>query len=108
MSERPNQFLGLPIFEDPGARTTDPDTSHLAAERAKESAPAQRKRIVEALRTHGPQTADGLDELICWRPTTAGRRLGELRTAEVVEMTAYKAMTRSGRQARIWKLRNPR
>ncbi len=106
MSLTQSPTAGLPLFKPPGARQSDPDTSHIAAERHTEAAGAQRKKIMDTLRNEGPQTADSLDSLIGWRDTTAGRRLKELLKADLVVMTDVRADTRSGRPARVWKLKS--
>lgn len=69
---------GLPLLE-PLARRTDPETSRLAAALAKDVAHDQRQEILAYLLAH-PEgaTGDELDLALRWRPTTAGRRLGEL------------------------------
>ena len=86
----------------PRARQTDPETSHLAAVSMAEGAGAQRERILQELAT-GPWTADQIDDHIGWRPTTAGRRLSELREMGLVRMLESTGTTRSGRRARLWK-----
>lgn len=87
----------------PGARRTDPETSHLAAASMVEGAGTQRRRILRHLEI-GPMTADTLDQVIGWRITTAGRRLPELREMGRVRMLANTETTRTGRQARLWEL----
>lgn len=100
-----DNLAGLPMFEPPGSRASDPQTSHAAAESMKEPAAVQRQIIIDALACSGPQSADELDCTIGWRPTTAGRRLKELETAGLVERTEFFALTRSGRSAQVWKLK---
>ena len=85
----------------PRARTTDPDTSHEAAESMTSPAAGQRAVCLEHLRT-GPKTADRIDELEGWRATTAGRRLPELQDLGLVRMLEAKSRTRSGRNAHLW------
>lgn len=98
----------LPLFHtcgpDPRARTGDPDTSHSAAASMREGAESHRRAILDALLHGGPMTGDALDERLGWNHATANRRLPELREAGLVEMTAEKAVTRSGRFARLWRL----
>lgn len=86
----------------PAARATDPATSHAAAASMEESAVAQRDRILWWLRNSGPSTADRLDAALALRPTSAGRRLPELRDLGLVRMTERMAKTRSGRPANLW------
>ena len=102
MSERLNQFGGLPMFA-PRARNSDPDTSHAAADQAGRLADAHRAMILEALRDR-PMTGDELCARFDWPHATANRRLPELRDAGLVAMTDEKRKTRSGRAARVWRL----
>ena len=69
-----------------------------------EGAASQRAKILAFLREHGGATGDGLDEALGWRPTSAGRRLPELRELGLVTMTEEVRVTRSGRRARIWRV----
>jgi predicted transcriptional regulator len=101
-------FDGLPLFRPepppivPAARKTDPVTSHDAAASMLEAAGLQRRILVNLLRAHGPMTADELDTLADWRPTTAGRRLAECERLGVVQRTGATRPTRSGRAAEVW------
>ena len=102
MSKTLDELGGLPLFP-PKARNSDPDTSHEAAESMEGEAKAQRAQILDYLRRRGPRTADGLDFILNLRPTSAGRRLPELKEMGLVEMTAKVALTRSGRGAHVWR-----
>ena len=98
---------GLPMFEKippPLAKNEDPDTSHQAAASMKDEAKAQRRLILRELELTGPMTADALDDALDLRPTSAGRRMGELKRAGLVVMLEKKGLTRSGRKARLWAL----
>ena len=88
----------------PGARRTDPETSHLAAASMVGKIEAQQERILSRLQVFGPMTADQVDELIGWRETTAGRRLPELAEMGSVRRLETTGITRSGRQARLWEM----
>ena len=92
-----------PTGPDPRARRTDVETSHEAAASMKETADTHRQKILAALRERGPMTGDALDALFEWRHATSNRRLPELREAGLVEMTDDRAVTRSGRAARLWR-----
>ena len=96
--------LGFTIGPEPRARTTDPDTSHEAAASMFDEAESQRLRILVCLEYYGAMTADFLDEALDLRPTSAGRRLPELEEAGLVTPTGDKALTRSGRKARLWRV----
>jgi predicted transcriptional regulator len=93
-----------PLFEPvaPRARVADPSTSHDAAASMHEAAGLQRRILVNLLRAHGPMTADELDILADWRPTTAGRRLAECERLGAVQRTGATRPTRSGRAAEVW------
>ena len=70
---------GLPLFDRPRTRRTDPATSRIADQRNRKfRRKSQYGRILLALVSVPTASADQLDELIGWRETTAGRRLGEL------------------------------
>lgn len=82
---------GCPLFDPanvmrwdsqvpPLARTSDPETSHQAAASMVDEAGRQRDALAAWLVTQGPNgaTADEADPALKWRPTTAGRRFGEL------------------------------
>lgn len=90
---------------EPRARTTDPQTSHDAARSMTESADSQRQKILLRLTRLGPMTADELDHSLGLRLTSSGRRLPELLRVGWVERLPEKRLTRSGRQAHLWKAR---
>ena len=100
MSKTIDQTGGLPMWTR--ARTTDPETSHDAAESMYDEATAQREHIHQWLIVHGGMTADGLDQALGLRVTSAGRRLSELEASGEVRKTDRKDVTRSGRYATIW------
>ena len=89
----------------PGARRTDPETSHQAAASRVGKIAGQQERILSRLQVFGPMTADQLDQIIGWWVTTAGRRLPELAEMGSVRMLEKTGTTRSGRQARLWEMR---
>lgn len=92
----------IDLFSPPRARSTDPETSHEAAESMVGAAGAQRAACLEHLRTVGPSIADEIDAAMDWRPTTAGRRLSELAEAGLARITSQKRRTRSNRNAFVW------
>ena len=100
MSKTLDQLGGLPMWTQ--ARTSDPVTSHEAAESMYDEAKAQRGHIYRWLKEHGGMTADGLDQALGLRVTSAGRRLPELEAEGLVRKTERQVMTRSGRSAIIW------
>ena len=100
MSKTLDQLGGLPMWTQ--ARTSDPETSHEAAASMYDEAKAQRGHILWCLHEYGGMTADGLDQALGLRVTSAGRRLPELESEGLVRKTQRQAMTRSGRSAIIW------
>lgn len=95
-----NEILSPP----PRARTTDPDTSHMAAAEAEAGQAAQQALILDALTVEGEMTADRLDEYLGWRTSTASRRLHELRRMGKVEWLERTAPTRTGRLAHLYRV----
>jgi hypothetical protein len=100
---------GLPLFAEPVARRSDPDTSHRAADSMREGAAIHRAQIMALLRSHyDGLTGDEINDLAGWPAATAGRRLVELVRMGLVCL-AYDAnlepvtrLTRSGRQAQVY------
>lgn len=98
----------LPLFQQPvlplpRARASDPATSHAAADSMTHAAGMQRALILNALKAHGPMTADELDALLGLRPSTSGRRLIELVRDGTVAITDETRPTRSGREAQVYR-----
>lgn len=90
------------------ARVTDPLTSHEAAARVAEFAPAQHDLIVDVLKKHGALT---VHEVACFCRLSAhevGKRMGELGKlgrAQVVrgeDGTEQTRLSPAGRRARVW------
>jgi hypothetical protein len=82
------------------ARLTNPGTSLHAAEQA--NVKDQQRFVLLALEAAGPMTADEIDQYLLWRPTTAGRRMGELARLGLIRTTGEERRTRSGRMAEVW------
>lgn len=97
----------LPLFEQPPvdahARASDPQTSKAAARSISQDAMTkQHKRVLGALRTHGPKAAEEIEDIVgipIWR------RMNELQRAGLIETTGFSHKNRSGRMARIFKLK---
>lgn len=95
----------IDAFTEPRARSTDPATSH-AAGRAVDAA-GQRERIIKLMREYadlGGMTADQVDEFLGWDKSTAGRRMGELVTRELIEVTGETRKTRRAQFARVYRV----
>lgn len=83
------------------ARSTDPFTSHEAAERVVEFDRTHFDKIIRAL-NQGPGTAEDIADRCGLEMHAVGKRLSELqRQGRAVPTTAV-ALTSSGRRARIW------
>ena len=91
-------------FSDPVARTTDPDTSHLAARDAGRTAATLRQRCLEELRRAGPYglTDFELAELVGRQQTSAGKRRGELVQRGLATNSGMKRHAPSGSLAIVW------
>lgn len=88
------------------ARTTDPETSHLAAASMRSAAHTQRLAILEYLgrcADYGA-TADETDLALGWRSGRAGRRYGELVTLGLVRVASVVRKTSTGREAQVYTL----
>ena len=97
---------GLPLFDLPRTRRTDPGTSGVADRRNRTLRRTSQYGTI-LLTLVGWSTAlsaDRLDELIGWRETTVGRRLGELVELGYVSVLAEVADTRSGNPAHVYGL----
>lgn len=90
------------------ARISDPLTSHAAAARVLEFAPAQHDLIVDVLKKHGALTVHEVAVYCRLSAHEVGKRMGELGKmgrAQVVHDEAGAEVTRrtpSGRAARVW------
>ena len=97
-----------PEYLEMRARSTDPETSHVAARKV--NAEGQRGKIMDLMDSGRPVriggwTADEIDEYIGWRVTTAGRRLSELLKHDppLVEVCGER-LTRSNRLAQVYRV----
>ena len=68
-----------------------------------ETAPTRRKEIYQALRDHGPQTADELmDRLGYTDPNNVRPRLTELKHAGLIEAVDRRTSPRTGKSGAVW------
>lgn len=91
----------------PGVRWTDPQTSVMAAERAKPRAQTDRDRVLDALRNFGAMTDHELAERIRSIQTSAGKRRGELAAAGlvravVIDGVKVRRLSPSGSPCIVW------
>lgn len=84
------------------ARSSDPITSHAAADRAQRFAGSHRARILAALREHGPSTAHELERHTGLSYVQVDRRMHELVKRQEAKATTSKRQTPTGGQALVW------
>jgi predicted ArsR family transcriptional regulator len=94
------KFLGLPVFNR--ARTTDPVTSHQAADQV--TTASKHFQIIHlALIEHGPMGKDMIAQKTGLDPNAVARRLPELQKVALVELTGNTVTSKAGRKEREWK-----
>ena len=86
----------------PGARRTDPDTSHAAAAQAKDLQANHNSAILLALDAYGAAGKDAIGWLTNLSGTAVARRLTELQRAGLVRLTGRTVRSDSGRFEREW------
>lgn len=92
------------ILTEPRARATDPQTSHDAAEQAKDMPKKHHDLIVDALRCKGPMGKDGIAAHTWIDGVAVCRRLKELQRLGRIKPTGKTVSSMSGRQEREWSL----
>lgn len=94
----------LEIDFHPGARVSDPITSHLAASQAKELAARHHRLIVDVLSQHGPLGKDGIAARLRGLDGVAVcRRLAELSRGGKIVPTGSTVRSTAGRAEREWR-----
>lgn len=93
----------LEIDFHPGARASDPITSHLAASQAKELAAVQHRIIVEVLSLSGPLGKDGIAARTHLTGHAVGKRMSELERFGMAVTTGRTVPSTSGRAEREWR-----
>jgi hypothetical protein len=86
----------------PMARRTDPETSHAAAESARELATRHHHAIITALRVHGPMGKDAIARRLGLTGVMVARRLPELERQGRAMPTGRTVTSDTGRQEREW------
>ena len=95
------EFFGL----SPGARTTDPETSHLAADAHPGIRAKDRKMVLQAMAANPEGLTDyELADIVGRQQNRAGKRRGELRDAGLVEETLERRPAPSGASAIVWRI----
>lgn len=83
--------------------TTDPSTSHAAAEAAADLRQRHQTLILACLREHGPAGKDGIARRIGLTGVAVARRLAELQRKGHAEPTGRTVASDTGRQEREWR-----
>jgi len=91
-------------FIFPRVRKSDPLTSFVAADSAKELAKKHGSLIVACLTQHGPQGKDGIAAHTGLDGNQVARRLKELKTQGLIELTGKTVASKSKRQEREWRI----
>lgn len=91
-------------------RTTDPETSRLAAESIESKLKSRQIAVLEAFRLYGPMTDEELRQLPCfcdWRESTARGRRNELtmKPLELIKNSGEKRRNSGGNLQIVWKLK---
>lgn len=95
--------LDLLSWKGPGARRSDPTTSHDAANKFR---PREvHENVLRVLRDHGPLTDHEIAARLGGIQTSYGKRRGELRDAGLVVDSGIKRPSPSGSQCVCWRLK---
>jgi predicted ArsR family transcriptional regulator len=87
----------------PASRRTDPITSKLAAESAKQLQQRHCALILEALRRHGPSGKDRLAAYTGLTGPQVARRTFELGEIGKIKLTGESVASNAGRPERVWR-----
>ena len=85
------------------ARSTDPATSHMAAQAATGFAKSQCSRIHALLITFGPSDPEQLAAMLDMEAYSVRKRLSNLQHANLAQPTGDVVPTESGRSQRVWR-----
>jgi hypothetical protein len=101
--------MNLLDWQPSPARNSDPETSHLAADRAGMKASHNRLMVLRHLIAGGPMTDFELAEACGIQQTSIGKRRGECRDWSLVEValdrgTAITRKSPSGSPALVWQV----
>jgi len=89
-------------FSHTHARTTDPFTSHEAAEQALSLSDRHRWIILAALKEYGAMSKDEIANVTDLNGIQIARRLPDLEKANLARPTGETRTSESGRQERVW------
>lgn len=85
------------------ARSTDPATSHQAAQAATSFAGTHCERIHRALQLCGPMDPEQIGAMLDMEPYATRKRLADLKRVGQAEPTGQIVPTTSGRSQRVWR-----
>lgn len=85
------------------ARSTDPATSHQAAQAATSFAGTHCERIHRALILCGPMDPEQIGDMLDMEPYSIRKRLANLKSAGLADTTGQIVRTRAGRSQRVWR-----
>jgi predicted transcriptional regulator len=88
--------------EFPRARSSDPWTSHAAADQVASN--QHFEKILETLRQHGALGKDGIARVSGLRPDQVWRRLSEMEKMGLIFQTGRTVKSDAGRQEREWNI----
>lgn len=90
-------------YAAPLARSTDPATSHAAADAAADLRQRHQELIVDCLRKQGPAGKDGIARRCGITGVAVARRMTELARQGLAEPTGRTVASDTGRQEREWR-----
>lgn len=96
----------IPLLDwSPGARASDPDTSHMAAARALKIRHGDQQRVLHLL-AHQPAGLHDFEiaDALKGAQTSLGKRRGELRDKGLVYDTGIRRRNSSGSMCAVWAL----
>lgn len=85
------------------ARWSDPLTSHRAAEKSRIFASGHARRILDALKLHGPRAACELEQLIGLSVAQIDRRTTEIQRAGLIEVVQENGQDKTVAGCRVWR-----
>ena len=94
----------LPLFSQPVARNSDPETSWQAADRVADKAPTDRLKVLAALKEHGKGSDFDLEQWTGVIATSIGVRRGELVKAGLVVDSGERGVNGRGSKVILWRL----
>lgn len=95
----------IDMWPGPGARNSDPETSHAAANRATISSAIDRGKVLAVHASHPEGLTDfELATIMGRQQTSVGKRRGELRDLGLIEASESTRPAPSGSSAIVWRI----